>query len=109
VPVDAYALRLVSGRTLYGSDRSTTHSPSIAGLADGVCLLLNPGDRARVVAEEGADVKVSAGAAEVVLPVFDDPATPSGVAFLAVNRSGEGARDLIDAAAVVTELRVEMP
>ena len=33
VPVDAYALRLVAGRTLYGSDRVVVASPSLASLA----------------------------------------------------------------------------
>ncbi len=39
--------------------------------------------------------------------VASDDATPRGTAFLAVNRAGPGAADLIDVDAPVTDLRVE--
>ena len=38
--------------------------------------------------------------------VASDGATPRGTAFLAVNRAGPGAADLIDVDAPVTDLRV---
>jgi hypothetical protein len=39
--------------------------------------------------------------------VRDDPDAEPGSAFIAVNRAGPGAPDLIDITAPVTELRVE--
>ena len=107
VPVNAYALRLVAGRTLYGDDRHTIHSPSVARLIEPARLLVNPADRDRVVTSEGAVVRVSTPTASLDLPVHADRATPRGVAFLAVNSTAPGARDLIDIDAPVTELRME--
>ena len=42
--VDAYSLRLVATRKLYDPARSCQHSPSLAGLAPGAVLRLNPAD-----------------------------------------------------------------
>ena len=41
------------------------------------------------------------------LPVRASRSIPPGVAYLAFNRSGVGAAELIDATAMVTDLRVE--
>jgi anaerobic selenocysteine-containing dehydrogenase len=108
VPVDAYSLRLVAGRTLYGSDAIVVASPALAGLADDQArLLVNPRDRDRIGVADGDNVRVSSTRATLDLPILADRATPVGVAFLAVNRSGPGASDLIDVSSPVTDLRVE--
>ena len=107
-PTDAYSLRLVAGRTLYGSDRVVAASPSIAGLAEEVAVLLvSPRDRDRLGVADGDRVRVSTARGSVELPLRGDSMTPLGVAFVAVNRMGLGAPDLIDATATVTDLRVE--
>jgi NADH-quinone oxidoreductase subunit G len=107
-PVDAYSLRLVAGRTLYGSDVVVVASPSLAALAeDGARLLVNPRDRDRLGVDDGDRVRVSTPRAEVSLPIHGDSATQPGTAFIAVNRMGPGAADLIDSSSVVTDLRVE--
>ena len=108
VPVDAYALRLVAARTLYGSDRVTAASPSLARLAeDGPRLLVNARDRERIGVDDGVVVRVTSAGGSLELPLHADAATPVGVAFIAVNRAGAGAFDLIGIDDPVTELRVE--
>ncbi|MFM8304623.1 MAG: NADH-quinone oxidoreductase subunit NuoG [Actinomycetota bacterium] len=108
VPIDAYALRLVAARTLYGSDRAVLESPSLAQLAplDAV-LLVNPTDRDRIGVADGVTVRVTSakGSAEVALQA--DAGTPRGIAFLPANRGGPGLGDLVDPAEPVTDLRVE--
>jgi NADH-quinone oxidoreductase subunit G len=104
---DAYALRLVAGRTLYGSDRVVVASPSLAALVTGPRLLVHPFDRDRLGVADGQKVRVTTGRGSVELHVHADPETPQGVAFISVNQAGPGAADLIDLSEPVTDLRVE--
>ena len=107
-PIDAYALRLVVARTLYGNDRMVTASPSLAKFAGGDArLLVNRRDRERIGVEDGTRVRVISPKASLDLPVHTDPSTPEGVGFLAINRAGPGASELIDVSATVTDVRVE--
>ncbi len=107
-PTDSYALRLVVARTLYGNDRVVTASPSLANLSGGEALLLvNRRDRERIGVEDGTRVRVISPRASLDLPLHTDASTPEGVGFLAVNRAGPGAPELIDIAAHVTDVRVE--
>jgi predicted molibdopterin-dependent oxidoreductase YjgC len=107
-PLDAYALRLVAARTLYGSDRVTAASESLARLAeDGPRLLVNPRDRERIGVGDGEVVRVTSSRGSLELPLHGDAATPPGSVFIAVNRAGNGALDLIGIDDPVTELRVE--
>ncbi len=107
VPVDAYALRLVAGRELYGSDRIVVASPSLARLARGPRLLVHPFDRDRIGVADGDVVRATTGRGSVEMPIQADAGTPQGVAFVAVNQAGPGAADLIDLTQPVTDLRVE--
>jgi predicted molibdopterin-dependent oxidoreductase YjgC len=107
VPVDAYALRLVAGRTLYGSDRVVVASPSLARLARGARLMIHPYDRDRLGVADGQQVRATTGRGSVELQVRGDPDTPQGTAFVAINQAGPGAADLIDLSQPVTDLRVE--
>ena len=43
----------------------------------------------------------------ITVPIVGDVGTPPGVAFLAFTQAGPGPADLIDASAVVTDVRVE--
>jgi predicted molibdopterin-dependent oxidoreductase YjgC len=107
-PTDAYALRLVAARTLYGNDRVVTASPSLANLAGGDArLMVNRRDRERIGVEDGTRVRVISPRATLDLPMHTDPNTPEGVGFLAINRAGPGAPELIDVSASVTDVRVE--
>jgi anaerobic selenocysteine-containing dehydrogenase len=108
VASDAYALRLVAGRTLYGSDRIVTESPALARLAPSTTRLrMSRRDRERIGVDDGDLVRVTSSRGSLELPVETDDATPAGIAFLAFNRAGPGAGDLIDARAPVTDVRVE--
>ena len=107
VPVDAYALRLVAGRTLYGSDRVVVASPSLAELVRGPRLLVHPFDRDRLGVTDGQKVRLTTGRGSVELDVHADVSTAQGTAFIAVNEAGPGAPELIDLAELVTDLRVE--
>jgi len=108
VPVDAYSLRLVAARTLYGSDRVVAASPSLARLAEGGARLrVHPRDRDTLGVVEGDRVRVTTAHGTVELPIEVDPGTQEGTAFIASNRTGPGTGDLVDVTAPVTDLRVE--
>ncbi|MGQ0805203.1 MAG: NADH-quinone oxidoreductase subunit NuoG [Actinomycetota bacterium] len=104
---DAYALRLVVGRSLYDAGRVTSESPSLAPLAPGQMLLVHPKDFDRVGVAPGGRVRVTSARGSVQLPLHPDRSTPEGVAFLSFNQPGEGAADLIDVSAPVTDIRIE--
>jgi anaerobic selenocysteine-containing dehydrogenase len=106
-PADAYALRLVAGRTLYGSDRVVAASPSIARLAPGPQLRVHPRDLDRIGVAEGTPVRATSARGSVEIPLHADVRVPIGIGFIAFNQSGPGAADLIDVGAAVTDLRVE--
>ncbi|MFO1536959.1 MAG: NADH-quinone oxidoreductase subunit NuoG [Actinomycetota bacterium] len=108
VPVDAYALRVVAARTLYGADRAVLESPSLAAFAPrDAMLLVSRTDRDRIGVADGDRVRVTSARATVELPVVADARIPQGVAFLPANRAGAGIGDLVDPDAAVTDLRVE--
>jgi NADH-quinone oxidoreductase subunit G len=108
VPIDAYALRLVVGRTLYGTDRAVQESPSLARLAEvESVLLVNRIDRDRIGVADGDPVRVTSARGTIEVAVRADAATPQGTAFLAINRDGPGAAELVDLTEPVTDLRVE--
>jgi anaerobic selenocysteine-containing dehydrogenase len=108
VPVDGYALRLVAARTLYGTDRAVVESPALAAFAPTEpVLLVHRVDRDRIGVADGDRVRVTSARGTVELPLASDRSTPQGTAFLAVNRQGPGASELIDPNEPVTDLRVE--
>gem|GEM_PF-2378466 len=106
-PVDAYSLRLVASRPLYDAGALVSRSPSLAALAHGPCLRVNPADLGRMGVTTGDRVRVSSSRKSLVLDVAADPHVLRGSAVLAFNARGEGAADLIDASQPVTDLRVE--
>ena len=108
VPVDAYALRLVAARTLYGADRAVRESAALVAHAPlESVLLVNPTDRERIGVADGEHVRVTSACGQIEVAVAADAGTPMGTAFLAANRSAPGAADLVDLGEAVTELRVE--
>jgi NADH-quinone oxidoreductase subunit G len=108
-PTDAYSLRLVAARTLYGADRIVMASPSLARITDDVArLVVNPRDLSALGVTEGAPVSVTSSRGTIEVPVGADETVPKGTAFIASNRSGPGAADLIDADAAVTDLRIRV-
>jgi len=113
---DNYSLRLVAGRRLYDSGASVTGSPSLTPLVPGATVRANPYDLDRLGAGDGASVRVLSPRASLVLPATADPGVPRGTAAIDFNlpASGDGgvtnaASVLIDATAVVNDVRLETP
>jgi len=108
-PVDAYSLRLVSGRRLYDNGVMVRHSPAMAQLVREPVLRANPYDLDQVGVRPGNQVRVTSPRGSLVLAVIHDPAIARGSAVLDFNLPGEagGAADLIDASQPVTEVRLE--
>ncbi len=108
-PLDAYSLRLVSARSLYDLGAALAHSPSLSGLASDVVLRMNPTDHERLGISSGGQVKVTSSRTTLLVDAVADPGVHRGVVALGFNRPGTRAADLIDAAAQVTDVRVETP
>jgi NADH-quinone oxidoreductase subunit G len=106
-PVDAYSLRLVSGRRLYDAGVLVQHSPALAELVPEPALRANPYDLDQVGVAGGEQVRVTSPRGSLVSTVVADAAVPRGSASLDFNLPGEGAADLIDAFQPVTEVRLE--
>jgi NADH-quinone oxidoreductase subunit G len=113
--IDGYALRLVAGRRLYDAGTATTGSPSLAALVGGASMRANPYDLDRLGVSDGGRVRVRSPRASLELPARSDPAVPRGVAAIDFNVPVAGAGELhrnpagelVDAAAVVNDIRVE--
>jgi anaerobic selenocysteine-containing dehydrogenase len=105
--IDGYSLRLVSGRKLYDNGTFVQHSPSLAPLASGAPLRVNPADLERLGLTSGARVRVTSSRTSLVLVAEADAGVPRSTAVLAFNQPGSGAADLIDATGAVTDVRIE--
>ncbi len=106
-PLDRYSLRLVVSRRLYDTGTFVHHSPSLAPLAPGARLRVNPADLTPLGVASGARLQVSSGRGRVVLEALADPGVPQGSVALSWNQPGPGAGELIDATQPVTEVRLE--
>jgi NADH-quinone oxidoreductase subunit G len=106
-PLDAYSLRLVSGRTLWDTGIAVTRSPSLAHLPRPLALRVNPYDLDRLGVAGGEQVRMHAPNRTSVVDVVADRGVPRGSAALAFNTSDGGAGDFIDATAAVTDVRLE--
>lgn len=107
LPVDGYSLRLVAGRKLYDNGTIVQHAPSLAALAPGEVVRVNPADLDRLGVATGDRVRVASSRGAVVLPALADDGVARGTVVLAFNQAGAGAADLIDVSLPVTEVRVE--
>ncbi len=105
---DSYSLRLVATRRLYDRGTLVQRSPSLAGLAAGTGLGVNPYDFDRLGVTEGDEVTITSSSARVVGRVVADEGVPRGSAHMAFNQPGLEVAELIDAGEVVTDVRVEM-
>ncbi len=105
--LDRYSLRLVATRKLYDEGVLVQHSPSLAGLAPGTILRVNPYDFDRLGVAAGAEVRLHSSRAEVRVEISSDPGVPRGTAAVYFNQPGLQAASLIDASERVTDVRVE--
>ena len=106
-PLDAYSLRLVTSRAMYDAGVLIQRSPALAGLAPGSRFRANPYDLSRLGIRPGDWVRVTSVRAALVLEAAADDGVPRGSAVVDFNQPGDGAADLIDATAPVTDVRVE--
>ena len=104
---DAYALRLVTGRTLYDGGIAVAASGSLSALVAEPVLLIHPQDRDRIGVEDGVSVRVTSARGSLTLPVRADKAIALGTAYLPFNLPSAGVGELVDLTAAVTDLRVE--
>ncbi len=110
VPSDAGAggaMRLVSARRLYDAGTMLGASPSLAPLAEGALIRVNPLELVRLGASPGNRVRVRSLAGELVLETVADDRVPQGVVAVPFNAAGGAAAELIDAAADFTEVSLE--
>jgi len=105
--LDSYSLRLVATRALYDRGTLVRHSPSLAALVPPARLRANPYDLDRLGVTTGGRVRVSSPRAAFVIEAQADAGVPRGSAALAFGVGDEGAADLIDATATVTDVRLE--
>jgi NADH-quinone oxidoreductase subunit G len=104
---DAYALRLVTGRTLYERGRVVTEAPALQRIERSHALRVHPSDAARIGVARGGRVKATSARGSQTLTVEPDPSMPPGVCRLDFTADGAGPALLIDASATVTDLRIE--
>ena len=105
--VDAYSLRLVAARKLYDAGTIVQQSPSLAPLAPGATVRVNPVDLERLGLGDGDQVRVTSSRTTLTLAAESDAGIPKGIAAITFDQPGSGAADLIDATAPVTDIRVE--
>ncbi|MFP5321883.1 MAG: NADH-quinone oxidoreductase subunit NuoG [Acidimicrobiia bacterium] len=105
-----YELRLLTVRKLYDDAVGVQASRHLAGLAPAAELHLHPHDFDRLGVAAGAEVTVSSrerGRGSLTVPARPATGVPRGAALLAFHQPGTHAGELIDAGAVVTDVRVE--
>ena len=82
-------------------------SPSLAGLAEGTCIAVNPYDFDRIGVRVGAKVQVTSPKATLALDLEIDAGVPRGCAAVRFNQPGVPVADLIDATERFTDVRIE--
>lgn len=103
----SYDYRLVVSRKLYDNATNTQMAPSLAPLAPGPCIMVNPMDLTRIGAEEGTQVKVIGARSATVLTLAASAAVPRGLAWVPFNQPGGAISEVIDLDTTVTDVRIE--
>ncbi|MXW75304.1 MAG: NADH-quinone oxidoreductase subunit NuoG [Acidimicrobiaceae bacterium] len=104
---DRYSLRLLATRRMYDDGTALRHSPASSGHASSLELRLNPVDFDKIGVQEGTVVRVESARGHLDMPVQVDVGVPVGSAAVPWRTLGADCRPLIDASAVVTDVRVE--
>ena len=104
---DAYSLRLVSTRSMYDDGVALRHSASSRGLARALDVRLNPAEFDKLGVNAGTIVRVESSHGSLLAAAHSDSGVPVGSALVPWSASGSRAGSLIDAAALVTDVRVE--
>jgi NADH-quinone oxidoreductase subunit G len=106
-PVDSYGFRLVASRKLYDQGTLVQSAPSLAPLAPGSTVSLNPWEFDRLGVASGGRAIVRTAKASVNVTVQSDPGVPRGVAAMVVNQADGRVSDLVSADELVAEVRIE--
>jgi NADH-quinone oxidoreductase subunit G len=109
---DGYAVRLVAGRRLYDGGAAVEASESLAPLAGSALARLHPSEIERAGVGNGGRLRLRSARGELVLAAHADPGLPAGVVWVPFNLEGDdesGVSALVDAAAAVTDVRLETP
>ncbi len=104
---DAYALRLVVGRSLYDDGRLVSETPLLQRLVPEPGLRVSPSDLARIGVDSGGQVKVTSTRGSQVVAVRSDAGIPAGIACMDFSADALGAALLVDSSLPVVDLRVE--
>ncbi len=107
---DGYAFRLVTRRSLYDQGTLVQAAPSLAPLVPSQALRLRPKALEQLGLGAGDEVRVRAHSGELVVPVLPDASVPAGVAVLpfgVVPADQPSVADLLEATAVISDVRVE--
>ncbi|MGI9646550.1 MAG: molybdopterin-dependent oxidoreductase, partial [Ilumatobacteraceae bacterium] len=105
---NSYDYRLVVSRKLYDRAVGTAMSRSLAHLAPGPGIRVNPLDLDSLGVTAGDEVKIVSPRATAILPVHGDPRIPRGIVWSPFNQGGGKIEDIIDAAAPVTDVQIEV-
>jgi NADH-quinone oxidoreductase subunit G len=106
--LDAYALRLVSARSLYDRGSMVQHCASMAHLGPGPRVRVNPHDLERLGLKSGARVRLVSSRTTVEVPVTAWTGVPRGSISITFNQPGTvSAADIVDVSQPVTDLRLE--
>ncbi len=105
--IDAYSLRLITVRKLYDLGTMVQQAPSLAGLAAGTRVAANPADLDRLGVAGGGRVRLTSARGTITTEIDADGDVPAGTLAMAVGQGDPSPNVLIDAAAPVTEVRVE--
>jgi NADH-quinone oxidoreductase subunit G len=106
--LDAYSLRLVAVRKLYDQGTLVRNSPSLAQLAEGTVVRLNPYDFDKLGVPAGEDMRVTSAAGYVIVPVRPDERVPRSTAVVRLNQGGR-VNGLFEVGAPATDVRIERP
>lgn len=104
---DAYSLRLVINRRLYGNGTGVTHSQSSTSLAPGAVVKLHPSEFDRLGVAEDQKIQVISSLGSVSVTTAPDASVPRGVAVLAGNQANVRAFDLVSVDSRLLEIRME--
>ena len=105
--IDGYSLRLVSAHKLYDAGTLVQRAPSLAPLAPGGAVRVNPTDLERLGLTNGDSVRVTSSRGAITIPAEADVSVPKGIAVISFDQPGPGAADLIDTASMITDVRLE--
>ncbi len=106
-PRDAYGLRLVATRSMFDQGTVIQQSPALAGLATDTAARMNAHELDKLGLSAGDQVTVTTSRGVLTLAAIPDAGVPRGVVAITINQANAKVGDLVDAASVATDVRLE--